>query len=64
MTNVFDDAVNWIEMMAVGFERMGAERSYDFAESIAYRSTDESGDDIFPIRQRKEFGNVFDDWDS
>lgn len=61
---IFDDVVNWVEMMAVGLERMGAERTYDFASSIGYRDTDESGDEIFPIRQRKEFGTDWDNWDS
>lgn len=61
---VFEDAQMFIEANAVGFERLGAARSYEFASGIGYRETDERGNDIFPIRQRDEFGAEWTDWDS
>lgn len=61
---IFEDVEMFVEANVLGFERMGAERSYGEASGIGYRGTDEKGDDIYPIRQRKEFGNIFDNWDN
>lgn len=60
---LFEDVQNFIEANALGFERAGAARSYSIGSEIGYRATDEAGDDIFPIRQRKEFGTVWTNWD-
>jgi hypothetical protein len=61
---VFDDAKEFIEASAVGFERLGAARGYTPASGIGYRDTDVAGDETFPIFQRDGFDNVFTNWDS
>lgn len=61
---VFDDVRDFIEGNAVGFERLGATRSETLATGIGYRGEDEEGDEIFPLRQRKEFGSIWDNWSS
>lgn len=64
MTLVYQDICETLSNMAFGLEQLGADRSADEAASIGYRSTDESGNETFPISQRKGFGNRFKDWDS
>jgi len=59
-----EDAHEFIEVHKVGLERLGATRSTSVSSGIAYRDTDEGGDDTFPIFQRDAFGNEFDDWGS
>lgn len=59
-----DDVREFIEGNKTGFELLGASRSRATAEAIGYRSTDEGGDETFPITQRKGFGNRFTNWDS
>lgn len=53
-----------IEEHVVGIERLGETRTYSQLDGMAYRDTDEEGDDTFPIFQRAGFGNEFTDWDS
>lgn len=64
MTMVYQDVCETLTNMAFGLEQLGADRSADEAASIGYRDTDESGNETFPIFQRKGFGNRFTDWDS
>lgn len=61
---IMDDAKLFISENAAGFERLGVPRPYSETAGLGYRDTDESGDETFPIRQRKEFGNQFTNWDS
>lgn len=63
MAMIVEDVRSFIQGNAVGFERLGADRDQQQADSIGYRSTDESGDDVAPIFQREGFGNTFADWD-
>ena len=58
------EMADWVEAMAPGLELLGASRTYSALSGIAYRDSDNSGDATAPIRQRKEFGNVFTEWDS
>ncbi|RMD64627.1 hypothetical protein D6833_04145 [Candidatus Parcubacteria bacterium] len=58
------ELAEWVQEHAAGFERIGATRSTSLAEQIAYRDVDDAGDDVFPIFQRKGFGNQFTDWDT
>ncbi len=53
----------WIDTHAAGFENLGAARGTSLAEQIAFRDTDESGDEIFPIFQRKGYGNQIENFD-
>lgn len=58
-----EDALNWVDLSAAGFEVLGAARAQVTSETaIAFRNTDEVGDSTSPIVQRKSFGNVFEDW--
>lgn len=65
MSSIRKQILDWVESFAGGLESLGAERTGDTAGGeILYRSTDEAGDEVNPIFQRKGFGNSFDDWDS
>lgn len=59
-----EDAEAFINAHKVGFERLGATRTYSATSGLAFRDTDESGNDTFPIFQRKAFGETFTDWDT
>ena len=59
-----EDVEAFVMANKTGFQRLGAARSQDEAESIGYRDTDESGDAVSPIFQREAFGNAFPDWDT
>lgn len=61
---IYQDVCDFLNGMAFGLEAMGADKSSDEAESIGFRQFDQSGNEIFPIFQRKAFGNRFDKWDS
>ena len=61
---VFEDVELFVEANAAGFERLGAARTFTFAAGIGFRAEDESGETIFPIRQRKEFDTDWKNWDS
>jgi len=61
---MLEDVKAFVEGNKAGFERLGAERSYDVTSSIAYRDTDESGEVITPLFERKAFGNLDREWDS
>lgn len=45
-----------IDQQSVGFEALGAERTEGKLGSIAYRDSDEDGDEVQPLFQRKGFG--------
>ncbi len=58
---IFDDAQNFIENMAEGFEALGAARPR--SNTFQSSDTDASGDDVVPLFQVEQFGNVVQDWD-
>lgn len=60
-----EDVNEFLEDVALGLERAGATREYSATEGIGYRDTDQSGDEIFPLTQRKGFGDwpFQTDWD-
>jgi len=58
------EMMDWVSTQADGLELLGAERTRPATAGILYRDSDESGDEIFPIFQRKGFHNQFTDWDS
>lgn len=60
---LLDDVKAFIEGNAYGLESLGATRTNHVTSGIGYRDTDESGNETFPIFQRKGFGNTFIDWD-
>lgn len=57
------EACEFVEEKATGLENLGVARTYNFAEGISYRSTDESGLTVVPLFQRKAFGNKPENWD-
>lgn len=54
----------WINDHAKGFENLGVARSTESSFDIAYRESDQSGDAVPPLFERKAFGNVDQDWDT
>lgn len=58
-----NDISNWVEEYASGLEELGVSRGSPSATEIGFRSTDEGGNETTPIFQRKQHGNVFDNWD-
>ena len=55
---------DFLEDIASGLEGLGADRTRNFTSGIAFRDTDNSGDDTFPIFQREAFGQSWTDWDA
>ncbi len=53
---IMDDVQGFIAANAAGFERLGATRAFKFTDGIAFRDSDEAGDETFPIFERKSFG--------
>lgn len=64
MKAIREDIADWVESQAPGLEALGATRDTSQLGGIAYRGTDENGDEIFPIFQRGGFSNKFDNWSS
>src|SRR3972149_243056 len=61
---MLEDGKAFVEGNQAGFERLGAERSYDATSSIAFRDSDESGEAVVPLFERKAFGDAAREWDS
>lgn len=61
---IMGEAEKFIEKHAVGFELLGATRTYKLTYALACRTQDDAGDDIEPIFQRKMMGNTIIDWDT
>lgn len=63
---ISEDVQNFIDIFASGWERMGAERVYGEADGVGSRGTDEQGDEVFPMFQRKGFhdADYRKNWDS
>jgi len=61
---MLEDVKAFVEGNKAGFERLGADRSYDVTSSIAYRDTDEAGEAVVPLFERKAFGDSTREWDS
>lgn len=57
------EAANFFSEHADGLEALGASRTRKLLDSLACRTVDDAGDDIHPMFQRKQFGNVVLDWD-
>src|SRR5574341_553003 len=61
---MLEDVKALVDGNKAGFERLGAERAYDTTSSIAFRDTDESGEAVAPLFERKAFGDTTFEWDS
>ncbi len=57
-----EDIGEWVEAQAPGLEALGATRSTSQLDGIAFRGTDDAGNEVFSIFQRDGFSNRFDDW--
>lgn len=55
---------SWINQYAKGIENMGASRTAESGSEIVFRDTDEAGDLVPPLFQRKDFGDVKVDSDT
>ena len=62
MKAIREDIASWVEAQAPGLEALGASRSTSQLDGIAFRGTDDAGNEVFPIFQRDGFSNVFDNW--
>ena len=60
---IMEDTAAFIKGMALGFERLGATRTFNVTAQMGFRDTDKSGTETQPIRQREEFGETYEDWD-
>lgn len=60
---IMEDVEAFVGKHAVGMERLGATRTYSLLDSVAYRDTDQSGDETHPIFQREAFGEVYTNYD-
>ena len=58
------DIDDWVAQYAPGLEENGANRNSAEKNEFGFRDADESGETLFPIFQRKGFGNRFQDWDN
>lgn len=61
---MLEDVTAFIVGNTVGFERLGATRTYTATSGLGYRDTDQAGDDVPPMFQRKAYGELFVDWDT
>jgi len=60
---VFDDCLNYLRKYAEGLEALGATRTRDMTYGLSYWDTDDAGDEIEPIFDRKWMRQETTDWD-
>jgi hypothetical protein len=63
MKVIRQEMADWVEDNAAGLENLGATRTTSLLGGLAYRDSDDNGDETFPIFQRDGFHNTFTDWD-
>lgn len=61
---IMKEAAEFIDDHAIGLEQLGATRTRHMTDGLECRTTDDAGDTIEPIFQRKMMGNVIEDWDT
>jgi hypothetical protein len=65
ITQIRRDIASWVNDYAGAMEAAGAARGTDSpTNTIGYRDTDESGDEVTPLFQRKAYGEASRNWDS
>jgi hypothetical protein len=57
-----DDLNAWVSLYAPGLEGDGEQRQASNVYKIGSKAFDATGEKVFPIFQRKAFGNRFDNW--
>lgn len=62
MGKIWDEIYDWVLAHSVGFINLGIPRVTGTIGRIGYKSVDAGGDPIYPMTQRKGFGNEFRDW--
>jgi len=60
---IMGEASDFVSTHADGLEALGATRTRLLTYGLGCRLTDDSGDKIEPMFQRKQFGNTIVDWD-
>lgn len=61
---ILRDAELFLEANALGLERLGATRTYSTTYGLECRTSDDAGDEIYPMFQRKMMGHKVEDWDT
>lgn len=61
---VTSDIQNFVQLNALGFERMGCIRTQAPTEQISYIEMDQSGQLVPPLFERKAFRNIAQEWDN
>lgn len=61
---LLEDVTMFIETNAKGLKRLGANRDQSNVGQIVTRDTDQAGDSVPPLFERKAFGNQAKEWDS
>lgn len=61
---ILNDAAKFIKEYAAGLGALGATTNTQGISGLACRTTDNSGDDIIPMFQRKQLKNLIIDWDT
>lgn len=64
MSVLTEEVTDFLDMVAIGLEDLGAERGKSTISRISFRDSDERGNETFPMFQRAGFGNKLTDWDS
>lgn len=61
---IMTDVEDFVLSHADGWEQLGAARSGSAFGEIGFRGTDQSGDRIVPLFERKAHGNIVQEWDN
>lgn len=63
-TIISDEVYSFLDTISTGLEGMGESKTDSTIAGLSYRSTDERGNDTFPLFQRSGFGNTDTNWDT
>ena len=61
---IMEDTTAFIKGMALGFERLGATRTFALTAQLGFRDTDQSGTETQPLFQREQYGETYKDSDT
>ncbi len=60
---LYEDVKEFVVGNAIGIERLGAPRSFDETGGLLFRETDQAGEVVVPLFERKGFGDSVPEWD-
>lgn len=61
---ILEDAQTFVEEKATGLEALGVVRERGLTDGLAVRTADDGGREIVAPFQRRQMGNVIEDWDT